>query len=341
MLQPRASSARTKAVLQNTIRSTTNLSTSQHDLTCRLPDGRTLGYAEYGHLSGFPPIFFHGFPSSRLEASGFERIARRRKLRIISPDRPGFGLSTIQPNRRILDWPSDVEALTAHLGLSRFAVLGGSGGGPYALACAYSLPKEIMSAVGLMASAGPWDAGVKDIPWSGWFTYLAATYVPGGFRIVTDGLLGALRWIVRTEMVTRRLDKWLEGIQKKEEERGDITTEDRRNKLLKMLFEGFAQGSAGFVLEAQLLSQPWGFRFEDVGHDNVRIWHGVKDTRAPIGHVRYMAERLPHCELKEFDEGHFTMVEHLEEILDGLVPEGADNGEHTGAEWSLPNHRSV
>ena len=66
--------------------------TSPHDQTFALPDGRLLGFAEYGYPSGKPLLFFHGFPTSRLEASSGDDAARRRKLRLISIDRPGYGL---------------------------------------------------------------------------------------------------------------------------------------------------------------------------------------------------------------------------------------------------------
>ena len=98
-------------------------------------------------------FFFHGFPSSRLEGAGVDKLVRRHNIRLISVDRPGFGLSTFQPGRRILDWPTDVEALATHLNLKRFAVLGGSGGGPYAVACAYSLPPEMLSSFNVATSS--------------------------------------------------------------------------------------------------------------------------------------------------------------------------------------------
>src|ERR1700761_1137663 len=91
--------------------------------TFTLPDGRVLGYAEYGLPTGFPIFFFHGFPASRLEGFPFDRMARRRGLRIISLDRPGFGLSTFQAHRRIIDWPADVEHFASRNGIQRFAVL--------------------------------------------------------------------------------------------------------------------------------------------------------------------------------------------------------------------------
>ena len=104
-----------------------------------LPDGRSLGYAAYGDPQGKPLFFFHGFPSSRLEAQFTEGVAGRLGARIIAIDRPGFGRSDFKKERRIRDWPDDVLALADALGIDRFAVLGVSGGGPYAAACAHVL----------------------------------------------------------------------------------------------------------------------------------------------------------------------------------------------------------
>ncbi|CAH0015787.1 unnamed protein product [Clonostachys rhizophaga] len=97
---------------------------------------------------------------SRLEASGVDELARRRGIRVISLDRPGYGLSTTQPNRTIVDWPADVRAFAEGMKLDKFSIIGGSGGGPYALACAHALPREMLAGVGFFASAPPWAAGV-------------------------------------------------------------------------------------------------------------------------------------------------------------------------------------
>ena len=103
------------------------------DHTIRLPDGRTLGYSEYGSPTG-NTLFYFG--SSRLEACLLARAAANAGVRVIGTDRPGMGLSQFQPGRRLLDWPADVVALADHLGIARFAVVGVSAGGPHALACA-------------------------------------------------------------------------------------------------------------------------------------------------------------------------------------------------------------
>ena len=103
--------------------------------TFTLADGRALGFAEYGNPNGKPLFYFHGHPGSRFEARYLENS---ETARIIGVDRPGLGLSTYKAGRKILDWPDDIAELANSLGIARFAVAGFSGGGPYALACAYT-----------------------------------------------------------------------------------------------------------------------------------------------------------------------------------------------------------
>ena len=98
--------------------------------TLQLHDGRMLRYAEYGPGEGTPLFYFHGYPGAHLKAGCLAQAG----LRLIGVDRPGMGLSSFQAGRRLLDWPDDVAALAQHLHLDHFAVVGVSGGGPYALA---------------------------------------------------------------------------------------------------------------------------------------------------------------------------------------------------------------
>ena len=111
------------------------------DQTILLQDGRRLGYDEYGPPDGKPLFYFHGTPSSRKDwpALGNQGLPEKLGVRVIVADRPGMGLSDFQPERRIADWPADVVALADTLELERFSVLGYSGGGPYAVACAHTM----------------------------------------------------------------------------------------------------------------------------------------------------------------------------------------------------------
>jgi pimeloyl-ACP methyl ester carboxylesterase len=282
-------------------------------------------------------------------------IALRRNIRLLSVDRPGFGLSTHDPDRRIADWPADVRALADRLGVDRFAVLGCSGGGPYALACAKELPREVLIAAGVLAGATVWDRGF----WTGgmaWYRrvlYVWAKLFPAALGVVSDVLVGAVRWIVRTGPVERRIDAWLEAVTKAEaakKEKDDdgmslvstatqdagaqqehvAPTAERRERLIGLMLEGFAQGTAGFVHETRLLIGDWGFKLEDITYDRVQIWHGSKDTNAPAEGMRAMAARIPHCEFKEYEENHYGMGKHVEEVLTELLPDSASSTARTG-----------
>ena len=104
------------------------MQTQKINQTIRLLDGRTLGYAEYGPTDGEPIFYFTGGNSSRFEGEWFENAATDKDVRLIVPDRPGFGLSTFQPDRQLLDWPKDVIELADALSIDTFSIFGLSGG---------------------------------------------------------------------------------------------------------------------------------------------------------------------------------------------------------------------
>ena len=89
--------------------------------TILLPDKRQLGYAEYGVGNGFPVFMFHGNPGSRLSWGYFPDCPFIGGIRIIAPDRPGYGLSDFKENA-IESWPDDICKLADHLGIEKFSV---------------------------------------------------------------------------------------------------------------------------------------------------------------------------------------------------------------------------
>ena len=118
------------------------MQTKRHNQTIRLHDGRTLGFAEYGLAEGTPVFYFTGGNSSRLEGGWFVNAAEKKQVRLIVPDRPGFGLSTFQPERQLLDWPDDVIELADALSIKTFSIFGLSGGGPHVFATLHEFPEK-------------------------------------------------------------------------------------------------------------------------------------------------------------------------------------------------------
>ena len=121
-----------------------------------LPDGRVLAYEEYGIATGFPVLSFHGGLSSRLDAAPAHEAAVAKGIRLVSPDRPGMGLSTYQQDGASLTGPPTSPHLTEALGIEQFAVMGWSAGGPYAAVCAAKMDGRVTAAA-LLSSAVPLD----------------------------------------------------------------------------------------------------------------------------------------------------------------------------------------
>ena len=127
-----------------------NSSAAVSEQRIEISDGRSLGYAEFGTPTGNPIFLFNG-SASRLFCPLDDAAAIAAKARVITVERPGFGLSTFKPRRTLLDWPADVQALADALELQHFAVAGASAGGPYAAACAFKLPDRV-TVLGLICS---------------------------------------------------------------------------------------------------------------------------------------------------------------------------------------------
>ncbi|KAF2724477.1 hypothetical protein K431DRAFT_281911 [Polychaeton citri CBS 116435] len=214
-------------------------------------------------------MYFHGHPSSRIEAAPADDVARKHNIRLIALDRPGFGLSTPSHGAQLLDWPNDVHHFAGGVGMDRFAVFGLSGGGPFALAWAYALPREMLTGVGLFASGPPWKAGRHHMTLTRRTTSWMTVHWPSGLRAILNGSVAALTSMANSKAVIKRLDAFLEKDRGKLENRSGTeeaerirqTKAERRETLLSVLVdEPFRQGSDAAVLEAELLSaNGWGF----------------------------------------------------------------------------------
>lgn len=281
-----------------------------------LPDGRQLGYDLHGPPSGRPLMLFHGTPSSRCGwyVFGGQALARRLGVCVIAPDRPGLGDSDLQPGRRIADWPADVVALADSLGLDRFAVLGYSGGGPYAVACALQIG-ERLTAVGILGGTGPYDApgasaGVHPTIFR--FLLLARDrpqLAERAFEWLGELARRAPRWLMR-EMMTI-----LQGPD------GEVLARARvRQAVVRAYLEALRPGPQGVRVDTALMVSPWGIDPRAVSMP-VHLWHGEEDRFVSPVAVHHLAELLPRAQARFYpDEGHVSLlVRHGEEILEELV----------------------
>jgi pimeloyl-ACP methyl ester carboxylesterase len=276
-----------------------------------LRGGRKLSFADYGDPDGEPIIFFHGFPGSRFDGEHAGQVAAGMGIRLIAPERPGMGLSDFQPYRRLLDWPADVEQLADALGLATFGVLGYSGGGPHALACAYRIPQRL-TGVGLLSSVSP-------------VTEPGAMDGMNRSNVLIFRLSRRLPWLLALiYRLNSRVDgvKLMEAAMKKLPEPDRAVMRDRMvlEAVAKDYKEAFRQGPAGPVHEGGLFAADWGFRLTDVTMP-VGLWHGEKDTNAPVQMGRYLARKIPMCIATFYpDDGHLSiMTHHIGDVLEALT----------------------
>jgi len=281
-----------------------------------LPDGRTLAYAEYGDEQGAPLFFFHGIPGSRLFRPP-DAITRRSGVRLICVDRPGYGQSTFQPRRRILDWAADVAFLADSLSLERFAVAGHSGGGPYALACAFALPARVTLAI-VVAGLGPSDApGALQGMWARNRLGLRVGH------LAPWPLWRLLIWIFFHKGA--RAPKTV--VESDQSQRPRADAELWKDPAIRAIcyqseVEAFRQGTLGHAWETRLISRPWGFPLENI-RPPVYLWHGSQDNLAPIQMAYYLAARIPEVYPQFYEgEAHLLLFPHWEEILQQCVKAG-------------------
>ncbi len=283
----------------------------------QLPDGRKFGYDERGAPNGKPLFYFHGSPSSRLEASLFvsEDLLQSLDVRLIAVDRPGMGLSDFQPNRRLLDFPKDILALADHLKIERFAILAYSLGGPYGLACAYAIPNRLTK-VGVLSGAALFTEPelVKNVN-DGTRRFLNLPREnPLAARLFLS-LLGVMAGIAPKLFVAQAKSLLPQPDR-------DIVLPDPafQKMFIKMVREAMRQGTRGAFHESLLSITDYGFHLQDI-QTPLLLWHGEADQNIPVEMARYAASAIPKCEAKFYpNEGHLSLFKkYAEEIVRTLV----------------------
>jgi pimeloyl-ACP methyl ester carboxylesterase len=279
-----------------------------------LADGRVLSYGEYGDPAGKPVIYAHGWPSAQVDWALFDldhTRAARLGLRILAPDRPGYGTSTPKPRRTLLDWSDDVRELADALNLDKFGLLGYSAGGPFMLATAYRLPERVSAAVLVDALAPLTVPGATtDMHRMVRLQYTLAHRLPSLFRFFMG-------------QSARRSDAQLmAGFSRLMpiSDRAVMDRPDVQRIFLMMVREAGKQGWDAAALEGRLLDRPWGFEPKSA-RVPVQLWQGAVDTNVPPAMARSLASALPKCEVHFLPgEGHMSMpVNHAEEMLAAFV----------------------
>ena len=279
------------------------VSLSSGNLACR----------EFGDPNGHPLFFFHGWPGSSAQAWLLHSAAQRHGLRGFAFDRPGIGKSAMA-KRRLLDWPAQICEFAAANGFARFAVLGLSGGGPYALACAAQCPDKL-SATTVVCGAPPIAelSGIK------------------GLHPIYQSLLRVFRrypnWVRRFFALNRPLMMWPSALQFLQPLRIILPRPDaERFEDPDHFASAFGcqrdafQDVDGLYADAALYAEPWGFAPEAI-QVPVQFWHGREDSNFHYSLAVALSGRVPQGTLKLVEnEGHFSLpINQADAIVAALL----------------------
>lgn len=277
--------------------------------------GRRLGFAEFGTPDGRAVVWLHGTPGGRRQIPEEARaFADRVGLRILGIDRPGIGSSTPHVYDSILQFTEDLEILLDRLGVDDLAVIGLSGGGPYALASGAAMAGRVR-AVGVLGGVAPTvgpDAIGGGLVGLG---RLAAPLLKVARLPISVGLTGVIR--VVKPAASPILDVY--GRLSPAGDRALLARPEFKAMFLDDLLNGSRKQISAPMSDVLLFSKGWGFELADVKVP-VRWWHGDADHIIPFEHGEHMVARLPDAELKVLPgESHLGGLGVGEEILTTLL----------------------
>lgn len=273
----------------------------------RRGDGSVIACEVVGAAGAAPVLFCHGLADSRLSAYPLAAVAGQLGLRICAPDRPGIGRSDPRHLRWLADWVDDAALVLDALRVDSVALLGVSGGGPFAAACAAGLAGRVRSLT-LISPLGP----------PGWPTHGMAAGQRVSLEIARQlpafggWFLGRLAALAQysPQLFLRLAVSELPAV-----DRDALDQPGMRDPFLANYLEAFRRGSGGVAQDLRVLTRPWGFRLSDI---QVPTWihHGDADTTVPVRHAELFAAAIPGATLRLHPgQGHFSILDTAPDIL--------------------------
>ena len=280
----------------------------------RLPDGRALAYCEYGDPHGKPLFYLHGLPGSRIDPRVTADEMGSAGVRLIAPDRPGMGRSDpVRGKRTYRGWAQDVAHLADGLGIERFAVVGYSAGGPYALAVGAELPDRV-ERLGLVSSVATSEMPgyrKKVAPTDRAMTFLSR-YAPWLAHFLLGQALAGSR--KNPEKFGKQLDKDFPAPPDRA-----LLDDGLRPMVADLFRECGRNGPAGIVEDFAVWARPSSIRFDAITAPT-RLWHGDADESVAMEHSRWLASKIRGAELDVLPgAGHLHPPERWAEFSAALV----------------------
>lgn len=286
-------------------------------------EDRRIGFAEFGDPQGRAMFWLHGTPGARRQIPTEARVyAERQGIRLIGVDRPGIGSSTPYQYDTVFAFADDLRTIADALGIAKMAVIGLSGGGPYALACAAAMPERVVAAgvIGGVApavgpdaiSGGAMKLGMVAAP------FIEIAGMP--LRLAASGLIRLVRPIASPALeVYARISP--------EADRRVLARPEFKAMFLDDLLNGSRKQLAAPFADVVVFARDWGFRLDEVKVP-VRWWHGDRDHIIPFGHGQHVVARLPDAELYHLPgESHLGGLGQAEAILTAMAEIGDRHGQ--------------
>lgn len=285
------------------------------ELDVTLRDGRTLHVYDEGDPNGNVLVEHHGTPGAGLSYPPDIELARERGLRIIGYDRAGYGGSTANPGRSVVDVVADVDDTLDTLGIERYVSLGASGGCPHSFACGARSERCIAAAA--IASPTPYPAEGLD-----WMAGMGEQNVEE-FGLALAGGDAVAPYIEREaaefaeatpEQIKDVMSTLLPPVD------AAVLTGDRAQHVKRVVDRAIAHGIEGWRDDDVAFVKPWGFELDEIRVPTL-LWQGVQDKMVPAAHGRWLAERIPGVEAHiSAEDGHLSIaVGRLGEIYDWLA----------------------
>jgi pimeloyl-ACP methyl ester carboxylesterase len=274
-------------------------------------DGSAIAVEVVGEPDAVPVLLCHGLADSRLSALSFSAVAAELGLRVIAPDRPGTGGTDLRRLGRVVDWTKDAALVLDRLRIGSAAVVGVSGGGPFAAACAAAIPGRV-SSLTLIAPLGAPQWPTDGMAPGERMSLSLARQVPG----FGGWFLGRLAALARTNpaLFLRIAMSEMPG-----SDRRAIGQPGLGDAFVANYTEAFRQGSQGVAQDLRVLTRPWGFRLDAIAVPT-SVHHGDADNTVPLQHARRYAAAIPGARLSVHPgHGHFSIIAAAREILAPLA----------------------
>lgn len=255
-----------------------------------LSDNRILGFEDVGQAGDTAVFIFHGTPGSRIAGLEESTLMKNFDVRIITPERPGYGISDPLPNRKISDWAKDIKELADQLEIQRFHVAGASGGGAYALACAIELPERVLSTTLISAATPPeMPDFTKGMSFGNKISFFFAKNMPFVLKFMQSQTAAYIHKHPDKffEKMVSQLCEWDKQII------DSYSSKDRRI-FIQSIQEAYKQGVVGAYQDMLLISRPWNLNFDRI-RSPLFLWHGEADTLVPIAPAKAFTRYLKYC----------------------------------------------